>query len=118
MLAAVRVLCGALIVQLLLSAAASAQEAHRRFDDQCLMRQQKFERILPQVMRENHVDMWIVAEREGHYDPMVDQLGEGYADEIGYYIFTDRPTVVASTSSARPSTSWTPVRSVRRTTSR
>jgi Xaa-Pro dipeptidase len=34
--------------------------------------------------------MWIVAEREGHYDPMVDQLGEGYADEIGYYIFTDR----------------------------
>jgi Xaa-Pro aminopeptidase len=34
--------------------------------------------------------MWIVAEREGHYDPMVDQLGAGYADEIGYYIFTDR----------------------------
>jgi len=90
MFAAVRVLCAALVIQWVLGATAGAQEAHRRFDEQCLMRQQKFERILPQVMRENQIDMWIVAEREGHYDPMVDQLGEGYADEIGYYIFTDR----------------------------
>jgi Xaa-Pro aminopeptidase len=80
----------AMVIQLLLCVAANAQEAHRRFDEQCLMRQQKFDRILPQVMRENHIDMWIVAEREGNYDPMVDQLGEGYANEIAYYIFTDR----------------------------
>jgi Xaa-Pro dipeptidase len=80
----------AMVITLLFCVAANAQEAHRRFDEQCLMRQQKFDRILPQVMRENHIDMWIVAEREGHYDPMVDQLGEGYANEIAYYIFTDR----------------------------
>jgi Xaa-Pro aminopeptidase len=79
-------------VALLAATAAVAQEARRRFDHLCLMRQQKFDRILPEVMRENHIDMWIVAEREGHYDPMVDQLGPGYANEIGYYIFTDRGT--------------------------
>jgi Xaa-Pro aminopeptidase len=90
MFAALRVLCAAMVIQAVCGATSSAQEARRRFDEQCLMRQQKFERILPQVMRENHIDMWIVAEREGHYDPMVDQLGAGYADEIGYYIFTDR----------------------------
>ena len=82
----------ALGLLVLISRVAGAQEAHRRFDDLCLMRQQKFDRILPQVMRENHIDMWIIAEREGHYDPMVDQLGPGYANEIAYYIFTDRGT--------------------------
>src|ERR1700682_2084259 len=83
---------GAIGLSILFSGVAVPQEAPRRFDDLCLMRQQKFDRILPEVMRENHIDMWIVAEREGHYDPMVDQLGPGYANEIGYYIFTDRGT--------------------------
>ncbi len=67
---------------------APAQEARRRFDEQCLMRQQKFDRILPQVMRENHIDMWIVAEREGHVEPIVDQLGDGFANGVAYLSFT------------------------------
>jgi Xaa-Pro aminopeptidase len=87
-----QVLLAALALSVLLDGVAGAQEARRRFDHLCLMRQQKFDRILPEVMRENHIDMWIVAEREGHYDPMVDQLGPGYANVIGYYIFTDRGT--------------------------
>jgi len=87
-----QILLAALALSVLLNGAAGAQEARRRFDHLCLMRQQKFDRILPEVMRENHIDMWIVAEREGHYDPMVDQLGPGYANVIGYYIFTDRGT--------------------------
>jgi Xaa-Pro aminopeptidase len=54
------------------------------------MRQEKFDRILPQVMRENGIDMWIVAERDGAYDANADLLGGGYSNGIGYYVFTDR----------------------------
>jgi Xaa-Pro aminopeptidase len=41
-------------------------------------------------MRENQIDMWIVAMKEGHYDPLWELLGRGYVGSIGYYIFTDR----------------------------
>jgi hypothetical protein len=41
-------------------------------------------------MRENQIDMWIVAMKEGHYDPLWELLGRGYVGTIGYYIFTDR----------------------------
>src|SRR5688572_31079824 len=41
-------------------------------------------------MRENGIDMWIVAMKEGHYDPLWELLGRGYVGSIGYYIFTDR----------------------------
>ena len=38
-----------------------AQEAKRRWDRLCQIRQEKFDRILPEVLRENGVDLWIVA---------------------------------------------------------
>src|SRR5687768_18148061 len=52
-------------------------------------RREKFDRILPEAMRENGVDMWIVAMKEGHYDPLWELLGRGYVGSIGYYIFTE-----------------------------
>ncbi|MFQ5789989.1 MAG: M24 family metallopeptidase, partial [Acidobacteriota bacterium] len=39
---------------------------------------------------ENGIDMWITMMKEGHYDPLYDDLGRGYVGNIGYYIFTDR----------------------------
>ena len=54
------------------------------------MQKEKFDKILPQVMRENHFDMWIVAVREGGADPNDDILGRGYPLSYGYYVFTDR----------------------------
>ncbi len=66
------------------------QEARRRWDRLCQIRQEKFDRILPEVMRENQIDMWIVAQKEGHNDPMYEHLGRGYTSSIGYYVFTDR----------------------------
>lgn len=69
---------------------AEAQESRRRWERQCQIRAEKFDRILPEVMRENGIDMWIVAQREGHPDPMYEDLGRGYAGDIGYYVFTDR----------------------------
>ena len=68
----------------------NAQEARRRWERMCQIRHEKFDRILPVVMRENGIDMWIVMQKEGHLDPLYRDLGEGYVGDVGYYIFTDR----------------------------
>ncbi|MFT6809565.1 MAG: Xaa-Pro aminopeptidase [Saprospiraceae bacterium] len=67
-----------------------AQEAHRRWRKMNQIRNDKFDLILPEVMRENDIDMWIVMNREGNFDPLYPDLGEGYVGSTGYYIFTDK----------------------------
>jgi Xaa-Pro aminopeptidase len=69
---------------------APAQEAKQRWDQLCQIRKDKLDLILPEAMRENGIDIWIVASREGHGDPNAAMLGGGYVGDIGYYIFTDR----------------------------
>ncbi|AHE54001.1 hypothetical protein NX02_11450 [Sphingomonas sanxanigenens DSM 19645 = NX02] len=69
---------------------AEAREAKRRWDELCQIRKDKLDQILPQAMRENGIDMWLVASREGHADPNAAMLGGGYVGDVGYYIFTDR----------------------------
>lgn len=70
--------------------AQSHLEARNRWARLCEIRREKFDRILPEAMRENGIDMWIVAMREGHHDPLWDLLGRGYVGTTGYFIFTDR----------------------------
>lgn len=67
-----------------------AQEARARWDRLCQIRKEKFDLILPEAMRENDVQMWITVQKEGHDDPLYEDLGRGYTGSIGYYIFTDR----------------------------
>jgi Xaa-Pro aminopeptidase len=69
---------------------AAAQEAKRRWDQLCQIRKDKLDQILPEAMRGNGIDMWIVAMREGHADPNAEMLGGGYVGDIGYYVFTDQ----------------------------
>ena len=73
-----------------LSAQAPAEPARVRWERQCQIRKDKFEKILPRAMRENGVDMWIVMQKENQFDPMYEDLGRGYVGSVGYYIFTDR----------------------------
>lgn len=83
----------ALVIALILSCSAAealAQEARRRWERMCQIRHEKFDRILPEVMRENDIDMWITVMKEGFSDPLYYDLGEGYVGSTGYYIFTDR----------------------------
>ena len=54
------------------------------------IRLDKFEQVLPRAMRDNGIDMWIVAVKENHYDPLWKDLGRGYVTGVGYYMFTDR----------------------------
>jgi Xaa-Pro aminopeptidase len=85
-----RVLRYALLLLALPLQAQSVNEAKTRWERLCQIRKEKFEYILPEAMRENGIDMWIVAMKEGNYDPQWDLLGRGYVGSIGYYIFTDR----------------------------
>jgi Xaa-Pro aminopeptidase len=73
-----------------LAADASAQEARRRWEMERQIRLDKFEQVLPRAMRDNGIDMWIVAVKENHYDPLWKDLGRGYVTGVGYYMFTDR----------------------------
>ncbi|MCC7052474.1 MAG: aminopeptidase P family protein [Gemmatimonadaceae bacterium] len=85
----------AVAASLLLAAGAEGQrnllpEAKVRWDRMCQIRKEKFDHILPQAMRENGIDMWIVVQKEGHDDPMATILGGGYTGSVGYFVFTDR----------------------------
>ena len=88
-MAMTRVLSCALLV-LLSALPASGQEARRRWEMQRQIRLDKFEQVLPLAMRHAGIDMWIVAVKENHYDPLWEDLGRGYVSGIGYYVFTDR----------------------------
>src|SRR5918996_6351970 len=68
----------------------SAQEARRRWEMQRQIRLDKFEQVLPLAMRNNGIDMWIVAMKENHIDPLWEDMGRGYVSGVGYYVFTDR----------------------------
>jgi Xaa-Pro aminopeptidase len=68
---------------------AQDHESFRRWRKTNQMRLDKFDLVLPEVMRENKIDMWIIMCREGRFDPMYYELGEGYVGHTGYYIFTD-----------------------------
>ncbi len=74
---------------LLILTSSFSQEAHRRWRKMNQIRNDKFDLILPEVMKENDIDMWIVMCREGSFDPLYPDLGEGYVGSTGYYIFTD-----------------------------
>jgi Xaa-Pro aminopeptidase len=69
---------------------AEAQEARRRWEMERQIRLDKFEHVLPAAMRAHGIDMWIVAVKENHYDPLWNDLGRGYISGVGYYVFTDR----------------------------
>jgi Xaa-Pro aminopeptidase len=71
-------------------AAVEAQEARRRWEMERQIRLDKFEQVLPRAMRDHGIDMWIVAVKENHYDPLWRDLGRGYISGIGYYVFADR----------------------------
>jgi Xaa-Pro aminopeptidase len=77
------------MVLLLQSFTADAQEARRRWEIMNQIRRDKFDIILPKVMRENKIDMWITVMREGNYGPLYHDLGGGYVSDFGYYIFSD-----------------------------
>jgi Xaa-Pro aminopeptidase len=78
------------LVAVFFSVSLDGQEARRRWEMQRQIRLDKFEQILPLAMRNAGIDMWIVAVKENHREPLWEDLGRGYVTGIGYYVFTDR----------------------------
>ncbi|MFK8041034.1 M24 family metallopeptidase [Congregibacter sp.] len=70
--------------------ALSEGEAQTRWELMNQIRKEKFDLVLPEVMRENGVEMWITVNREGYNDPLTEDFGKGYVGGWGYYIFTYR----------------------------
>lgn len=77
-------------VVLLAVSSVDAQEARRRWEMERQIRLDKFDEVLPLAMKNAGIDMWIVAVKENHTDPLWNDLGRGYVSGIGYYVFTDR----------------------------
>jgi len=76
-----------------------AQEAYYRWKMLNLIRTEKFDLVLPKAMRENKVDMWIHVMGDGRPDPLLLDLADPLALDVGgsivgrrtvYFIFTDR----------------------------
>ena len=85
-----RYLSRLLLTLCLASAVTYAGEAQQRWELMNQIRQDKLDLVLPEVMRENGIDMWITVIREGYNDPLTEDFGKGYVGDYGYYIFTDR----------------------------
>ena len=64
----------------------TAQEAKWRMEMLNLIRNEKFDTILPKVMRENNIDMWIHTFSGSSRDALAIDLGIN----SGYAIFTDQ----------------------------
>lgn len=84
-----RTLAALLLVVTALSAQGKG-EAQRRWELMNQIRLEKFDLVLPEVMLENDVEMWITVNREGYDDPLTEDFGKGYVGGWGYYIFTYR----------------------------
>ncbi len=61
-------------------------DARARWETLNLIRQEKFDLILPGAMRDNDIDMWIHSIGLGNPDPLELDLGA----EFGTFVFTDR----------------------------
>ncbi len=61
-------------------------KARNQWETLNLIRQEKFNVILPIALRENNIDMWVHSIREGNSDPLAIDLG----GDKGYFVFTDK----------------------------
>ena len=82
-----RVAALVLLVQVATAGQSQAQEARRRWEMQRQIRLDKFEQVLPVAMKNAGIDMWLVAVKENHTDPLWDDMGRGYVTGVGYYVF-------------------------------
>ncbi len=70
------------------------QEARARYEMMKMIRQDKFDLVLPGAMRDNNVDMWINVMQDGHTDALSLDLGVNIRNSIlettCFVILTDR----------------------------
>ena len=53
-------------------------------------------------MKNAGIDMWIVAVKENHTDPLWEDLGRGYVTGVGYYVFFAAAAIASSALALGP----------------
>ena len=81
-----------LLVMVFLAVPAAAQQSKQNYEIMRLIRQEKFELVLPGAMRDNNIDIWVHVVESGRMDPCFD-LG-GWTEHrswepVCYYVFVD-----------------------------
>ena len=69
---------------------ALAGEAHDDWRINCMIRKDKFRYVLPQAMRNNDIDMWIVIDKGRGTEPLFRDFGIATSNGNGLFVFTDR----------------------------
>jgi Xaa-Pro aminopeptidase len=86
-----QVFCAIFFLSLLLgfSSSATAQDFQSQWEISCMIRKEKFDYVLPNAMRRNNIDMWIVIDHGRGTDPMLLDFGIETSYGHGIYIFYD-----------------------------
>ena len=75
---------------ILLVGPAAAGDARTDWEISCCIRGDKFDYVLPNAMRDNNIDMWIVIDKGRGTEPMFRDFGDATSNGNGIIIFTDR----------------------------
>jgi Xaa-Pro aminopeptidase len=74
---------------MLVPRAAAAQDFESLWEISCIIRNDKFDYVLPNAMRRNDIDMWIVIDHGRGTEPMMRDFGIETAYGQGIYVFYD-----------------------------
>ena len=69
---------------------ALAGEAYDDWSINCMIRKDKFRYVLPQAMRNNDINMWIVIDKGRGTEPLFRDFGIATSNGNGLFVFTDR----------------------------
>ncbi|MDD9998911.1 MAG: M24 family metallopeptidase [Rhodospirillaceae bacterium] len=83
-------LSGVLLLGQLAVATAGASTARTDWEIACNIRSDKFDYVLPDAMRDNGIDMWIVIDKGRGTEPLSRDFGDASSNGNGVFVFTDR----------------------------
>ena len=75
---------------LLLCSTVDASTARTDWSIACSIRSDKFDYVLPDALRDNDIDMWIVIDKGRGTEPLASDFGEASSNGYGLFVFTDR----------------------------
>jgi Xaa-Pro aminopeptidase len=81
---------GALILIFsLISESAASSVGEEEWATSCKIRSDKFDYVLPDAMRDNDIDMWIVIDKGRGTEPLARDFGSASSNGNGIFVFTD-----------------------------
>jgi Xaa-Pro aminopeptidase len=85
-----RIVPAFLLAASLFSVCLFADDAREQWEMSCLIRQDKFNFVLPGAMRRHNIDMWIIIDKGRGTEPLFRDFGNATSNGNGIFIFTDR----------------------------